>query len=185
MRTKASRRCCFSNPTRFVARVMPTAAANIKASKASPCHVPERSHQRKSMNTVRFSKISGFVLLVLTVLLAGCGGRDDIKKGTSDIAVANAPTTFDLTVAADKDNQFDLDGASLTAQDLRGHIRYRNEPGHQSVRTILLKTGEKEKIKSTHVAALASIARDLKLEAYVRDNDGHLKVIQIVDDKKP
>jgi hypothetical protein len=125
------------------------------------------------------------LLALFAVALTACGGRDDIKKGTSDIAVSNAPTAFDLTISADKDNQFDLDGATLTAEDLRGHIRYRNEPGHQSVRTILLKTGEKEKIKNTHVAALASIARDLKLEAYVRDNDGHLKVIQIVDDKKP
>ena len=122
-------------------------------------------------------------MAVLGAALAACGGRDDIKKGTSDIAASNAPTTFDLTVAADKDNQFDLDGATLTAEDLRGHIRYRNEPGHQPVHTILLKTGEKEKIKNTHVAALAGIARDLKIEAYVRDNDGHLKVIQIVDDK--
>lgn len=122
-------------------------------------------------------------LALLGAVLAACGGRDDIKKGTSDIAASNAPTTFDLTVAADKDNQFDLDGATLTAEDLRGHIRYRNEPGHQPVHTILLKTGEKEKIKNTHVAALAGIARDLKIAAYVRDNDGHLKVIQIADDK--
>ena len=133
------------------------------------------------------SPVSGrtrlLAVALLGVALAACGGRDEIKKGTSDIAASNAPTTFDLTVAAEKDNQFDLDGATLTGEDLRGHIRYRNEPGHQPVHTILLKTGEKEKIKNTHVAALASIARDLKLEAYVRDNDGHLKVIQIVDDK--
>ena len=123
------------------------------------------------------------MLALLGAALAACGGRDEIKKHTSDIAVANAPTTFDLTVAADKDNQFDLDGATLTGEDLRGHLRYRNEPGHQPVHTILLTRGEKEKIKNDHVAALASIARDLKLEAYVRDNDGHLKMIQIVDDK--
>jgi hypothetical protein len=133
------------------------------------------------------SSVSGWTRLLALVLLgltlAACGGRDEIKKGTSDIPASNAPTTFDLTVAADKDNQFDLDGATLTAEDLRGHIRYRNEPGHQPVHTVLLKTGEKEKIKNTHVAALAGIARDLKLEAYVRDNDGHLKVIQIADEK--
>lgn len=123
------------------------------------------------------------MLALLGAALAACGGRDEIKKGTSDIAASNAPTTFDLTVAADKDNQFDLDGATLTAEDLRGHIRYRNEPGHQPVHTILLKTGEKEKIKNTHIAALAGIARDLKIAAYVRDNDGHLKIIQITDDK--
>ena len=133
------------------------------------------------INASRWSKPVSLVLLA--VALAACGGRDEIKKGTSDIAASNAPVTFDLTVAADKDNQFDLDGATLTAEDLRDHIRYRNEPGHQPVHTILLKTGEKEKIKNTHVAALAGIARDLKIEAYVRDNDGHLKVIQIADDK--
>jgi len=122
-------------------------------------------------------------LALLGLTLAACGGRDATKKGTADVAASNAPTTFDLTIAADKDGQFDLDGATLTAEDLRGHIRYRSEPGHQPVHTVLLKTGEKEKIKNPHVAALASIARDLKLEAYVRDNDGHLKVIQITDDK--
>jgi hypothetical protein len=123
------------------------------------------------------------LLALLGAALGACGGRDEIKKGTSDIPVTNAPTTFDLTVAADKDGQFDVDGASLTAQDLRDHIRYRNEPGNQPVHTLLLKSGEKEKIKNTHVAALAGIARDLKIDAYVRDNDGHLKVIQIVDEK--
>ena len=134
------------------------------------------------MQNVHISRCLQILVLVLgAAVLAACGGRDDIKKGTSDIAVANAPTTFDLTVAADKDNQFDLDGASLTAEDLRGHLRYRNEPGNKPVHTILLKTGEKEKIKKEHIAALAGIARDLKIEAYVRDNDGHLKVIQIVE----
>lgn len=133
---------------------------------------------------MQFPSISRvFQIAMLAAALAACGGRDEIKKGTSDIAVTNAPTTFDMTLAADKDGQFDMDGATLTAQDLRDHIRYRNEPGNNAVHTVLLKTGEKEKIKNTHVAALASIARDLKLAAYVRDNDGHLKVIQIVDDK--
>jgi hypothetical protein len=132
------------------------------------------------------SPVSGrtrlLALALFSAALAACG-HNDIKKGTSEIAAANAPTTFDLTVAADKDGQFDLDGATLNAEDLRGHIRYRSEPGHQPVHTILLKPGEKEKIKNTHVAGLAGIARDLKLEAYVRDNDGHLKLIQIADDK--
>ena len=121
------------------------------------------------------------MVMLLGAVLAACG-RDDIKKGTSEIST-NAPTAFDLTIAADKDGEFDLDGATLTAEDLRGHLRYRNEPGNKAVHTLLLQRGEKEKIKNIHVAALASIARDLHIEAYVRDNDGHLKVIQIVDDK--
>ncbi len=121
-----------------------------------------------------------FALAVLVAVLAACGGKDDLKKGTTD--VAKVPPQYDLTVLADKDGQFDLQGATLTAEDLRGHIRYRNETG-QPVHTILLKRGEKEKVKNTHVAGLAGIARDLKVEAFVEDNDGRLKLIQIADDK--
>jgi hypothetical protein len=117
------------------------------------------------------------LLALLVGALAACG-RDDIKKGTTDVA-ANAPTQYDLTVLADKDGQFDFDGATLNAEDLRGHIRYLNEAG-RPVRTILLKRGEKEKIKNTHVASLAGVARDLKVTAYVEDNDGRLKVIELV-----
>lgn len=119
------------------------------------------------------------LIAVLLALLAACGGRDAINKGTSDIAPANTPATYDLTVAADADNQFEYEGATLTREDLAGHIRYLAEIG-KPVHSILLTTGEKQKIKNEHVAALASICRDLKITGYVRDNDGHLKVIQIV-----
>jgi len=44
-----------------------------------------------------------------------------------------------------------------------------------------LRPGEKEKIKNTHVLALAGIARDMKIAAYVEDNDGQLKVIQVAE----
>ena len=118
-------------------------------------------------------------IVLLAALLSACGGRDAIKNGTSDVAAANAPTTFDLTVAADKDGQFDYEDATLTREDLVGHVRYLAEIG-KPVHAILLTTGEKQKITNAHVAALAGICRDLKIEGYVRDNDGHLKVIQIV-----
>ena len=132
------------------------------------------------MHKVYFSRMFRIAALALLLgALAACGGKDEIKQGTSDAAAA--PAQYDLTVRADKDGQFDLEGATLTAEDLRSHIRYRNEPGNQPVHTVLLETGEKEKIKNTHVAALAGIARDLKIVAYVKDNDGHLKVIQVVE----
>jgi hypothetical protein len=126
-----------------------------------------------------FRGAEALVLALLVALLAACGGRDAINNGTSDIAVANTPTTYDLTVAADADNQFDYQGATLTREDLAGHIRYLAEIG-KPVHSILLTAGEKQKIKNEHVAALAGICRDLKITGYVRDNDGHLKVIQIV-----
>lgn len=129
----------------------------------------------------RFSLLPKTVLLaVLLGALAACGGRDEIKRGTTDV-VANVPAQYDLSIRADKDGQFDLEGATLTAEDLRSHIRYRNEPGNVPVHTLLLKPGVKEKIKNTHVAALAGVVRDLKITAYVEDNDGHLKIIQVVE----
>jgi len=115
---------------------------------------------------------------LLIGLLAACG-RDAIK-GDNTTDAAGAPASYDLTVAADKDGQFDFDGATLTAEDLRGHIRYLAEVG-KPVTAVLLKPGEKEKVKNTHVAALASICRDLKITAYVQDNDGHLKVIKVTE----
>jgi len=126
-----------------------------------------------------FWKIARAALLALLVAAMAACGRDEIKRGTTE--VASVPAQYDLVVRADKDGQFDLEGATLTPEDLRSHIRYRDEPGHQPVKTLLLERGEKEKITNTHVAALASIARDLKIVAYVKDNDGHLKIIQIVE----
>ena len=131
------------------------------------------------MAKVYFSSIVRAALLALLIVGAVACSRDEIKQGTAE--ASNAPAQYDLVLRADKDGQFDLEGATLTAEDLRSHIRYRNEPGNQAVHTLLLKPGEKEKIKNTHVAALASIARDLKIVAYVEDNDGRLKVIQVVE----
>lgn len=123
------------------------------------------------------SGLRAIALIALVVALAACG-RDDLKKGTTD--VVKTPAQYDLTVLADKDGQFDLQGATLNAEDLRGHIRYRNETG-QPVHTMLLKRGEKQKVTNQHIAGLAGIARDLKVEAFVEDNDGRLKLIQIAD----
>ena len=129
----------------------------------------------------RFLSLPRIVLLALLLgTLAACGGRDEIKRGTTEVG-ANVPAQYDLTVRADKDGQFDLEGATLTIEDLRSHIRYRNEPGNAPVRTILLRPGEKQKIQNNHIVALAGIARDLKITAYVDDGEGHLKQIVVND----
>jgi len=133
----------------------------------------------QQMRTVYFYLPLKIALLGLLLgALAACG-HDDLKKNTSEITAA-VPAHYDLTILADKDGAFDFDGATLTPEDLRGHIRYLDEAG-RPVKTILLKRGEKEKIKNTHVSELAGMARDLKVTAYVEDNDGHLKIIQVVE----
>jgi len=87
---------------------------------------------------------------------------------------------YDLSLEADKDGQFDYDGATIDKETVRGHISYLNESGKQ-VRTVFLKRGEKQKVTNAHILALSSIARDLKLDVYVQDNDGKLSVVKIDD----
>jgi hypothetical protein len=133
------------------------------------------------MQKFTFASAGKIALLALFLAAASACHHDDIKPGTTSDVTA-APTQYDLTVRADKDGQFEYEGATLNVEDLRGHIRYLNESG-QPVKSILLKRGEKEKITNQHVAGLAGIARDLKIQAFVLDNDNRLKVIQIDDNR--
>lgn len=105
-------------------------------------------------------------LALVAVLLVACGGR----RTKSDAVVPNAdiPAGFDVTLVADKDNQFDYDGAPLTNEDLKSALRYRQEQS-LPMGTVLLKRGEKEKIKNEHIVALARIAFAMKFKAYIEE----------------
>ncbi|TLY52760.1 MAG: hypothetical protein E6K53_03220 [Gammaproteobacteria bacterium] len=122
------------------------------------------------------------LLAAAVVLSFAAACSSNAVKDNATTAPVKSPQQYDLVVLADKDGQFDYDGATLNAEDLRSHIRFRNET-NQPVHTILLRRGEKQKITNDHVAGMAGVARDLKAEAYVEDNDGKLKVIAIRDDK--
>lgn len=117
---------------------------------------------------------------VAVTLLAACG-RNAVQEGTT--TTVNVPTHFDITVSAAKDGQFDLDGATLTLQDLASHLRYLSDIG-KPAHSILLQPGEKANIKQQHITALALICRDEHVTGYVKDEDGKLKVIAIVDESK-
>ena len=127
-----------------------------------------------------FRALRTLALAASLAVLAACSSN--AVKDNAAAAPANAPQQYDLVVLSDKDGQFDFDGATLNAEDLRSHIRFRNET-NQPVHTLLLKRGEKQKITNDHVAGVAGVARDLKVDAYVLDNDGKLKTIAIRDDK--
>jgi hypothetical protein len=106
-------------------------------------------------------------LALVAVLLVACHrGR---TKGET-VPNANIPAGFDLTLIADKDTQFDLDGAPLTTEDLRSALRYRQEQS-LPMATVLLKRGEKEKIKNEHIIALARIAYQMKFRVFMEDKD--------------
>jgi hypothetical protein len=113
-------------------------------------------------------------LLFLSVLLAACGGAP--TKGTIS-QPANVPPSFDVTVIADKDNQFDFDGAPLTEEDLRSALRYRKEQ-NLPVSTVLMKRGEKEKITNEHIIELARVAYQMNIRAFMQDKDGTISEIR-------
>lgn len=128
----------------------------------------------------RFSRLLKFIpLAVFAAVLAACGGTSELKHSST---VANVPAQYDLSLMADKDGQFEFDSATIDKETVRGHIRYLNESGHP-VHSIFLKRGEKQKVTNAHILALTSIARDLKFDVYVEDNDGKLAIVKIDDNQ--
>jgi hypothetical protein len=119
--------------------------------------------------------LRSLAVFLLCGVLAACLGRRD--KGDELLKTTDIPQSYDLVLHADKDGQFDLDGATLASEDLRGHLRYLEEQ-HQVVKTVLLKPGEKYKIKGTHINELAKIGYQLKFRAFI-DADGDGKVSEV------
>jgi hypothetical protein len=125
--------------------------------------------------------LQALAIVLLLGLVGACSRQDDLKKTTSE--TSTVPASYDLTFACEKDNQYDFDGATVDKETIRGHIRYLDDVG-RTVHAILLKPGEKQKVTNDHIVALSSIARDLKFDVYVMDNNGRLGIVKIVDDAK-
>ena len=125
-------------------------------------------------NVSNLRSLSAALVFVAAALLSACGGRA-VKGSLAQPAVV--PAGFDVTIIADKDNQFDLDGAPLTEEDLRSALRYRKDQ-NLPVASVLMKRGEKEKIKNEHIIALARIAYQLNIKAYIQDKSGEISEIR-------
>lgn len=113
-------------------------------------------------------------LVFLAVVLAACSSRG--SRSDAARAAANAPSSFDVTLIAEKDDQFDYQNVPLTAQDLRAALNYRKEQG-LPMKTVLLKRGEKNRIKDSHIVALARIAVALGFTSYI-ENKGVINEIE-------
>jgi hypothetical protein len=126
----------------------------------------------RSLSGKRF--LGWTALVVLAFVVAACGGR--VNKDMIAQA-SNIPASFDVTLIADKDNQFDYDpeggtnGAPLTEEDLKSALRYRKEQ-NLPCSTVIVKRGEKERIKNEHIVALARVAYQLKMRAFMQAKDG-------------
>jgi hypothetical protein len=121
----------------------------------------------------RFWRIGALALASL--LLVACGGGK--TKPDSVVQPENVPASFDVTLLADKDTQFDFDGAPLTAEDLKSAFRYRQEES-LPMASVLLKRGDKQKVSNEHVIALARIAFEMKFNAFVLEKDGQISELR-------
>lgn len=120
-------------------------------------------------STLRFG-----ALLLLAGFLAACGGGG---ARPDKVQEANVPSSFDVTLLAEKDTQFDFEGAPLTVEDLKSAFRYRLEQ-KLPMGTVILKRGEKEKVKTEHILALARIGYEMKFQLFVLEKDGEISEIR-------
>jgi len=111
--------------------------------------------------------------------LAACGGNKATRPGTTVVPMPKA----DVVVLADKDGQFDLDGATLSPEDFRSALRYMQEQ-NKTPKIVLLKRGEKQKVTDRHLAELARTGMELHLRTYVQENeDGEVTEVQAAENK--
>ncbi|HOX71229.1 MAG TPA: hypothetical protein PLR28_06930 [Dokdonella sp.] len=113
------------------------------------------------------------ILLLVVLALAACAGG---RKTAANLAPVVVPPTFDVTLVAAKEGQFDYQNVPLTAEDLRAALNFRKEQS-LPMATVLLTRGEKQKVKDNHIVALARVAVALGFKAYVND-DGEINEIR-------
>jgi hypothetical protein len=127
------------------------------------------------MRSLSIGSISKFAVLMLAIVALSACHRGVTKP--NPVQAENIPSSFDVTLLADKDNQFDFEGAPLSSQDLESAFRYRQEQS-LPMATVLLKRGEKEKVKNEQIVALARIAYQMKFKAYLLNRNGEISEVQ-------
>ena len=111
--------------------------------------------------------VATLAIAVFALFIGACA------KGTktdATLAQVNLPASYDVTLTAAKDTQFDYQDVPLTPESLRSALNYRKDQS-LPMSTVLLKRGEKQKVTDKHVVELARISVALGFTAYVQDGD--------------
>ncbi|TDR44080.1 hypothetical protein DFR29_106227 [Tahibacter aquaticus] len=120
--------------------------------------------QYRALNRILLGSL---LALFAGLALTACGG----KLRPDSVAAPNIPATFDVTLAADKDGQFEMDGATLSEEDVKGHLRFRRDQNNPA-KSVFLKRGEKQKVTERHIAGLARIGLELKVATFLQEKPG-------------
>ena len=118
---------------------------------------------------IRAALASG--VLAAGMLLAGCNGN--VRSGGP--VVANVPLHYDMTLEAYKNDQFLLDGALLSPEDLASHFRYLDEQ-KKLPKTVLLKPSSESGVKDTQLRWFAGLQVTFGFKGYA-ELDGKLTVV--------
>ncbi|ODU33559.1 MAG: hypothetical protein BGP24_16885 [Lysobacterales bacterium 69-70] len=105
--------------------------------------------------------------LFAALLLSACGG----KTRPDAVAAPNIPASFDITLLPEKDGQFDLNGATLSEEDVKGHLRYLRDQ-NKPAQSVFLKREGKQKVTDRHVQGLARIGFELKVHTFLQEKPG-------------
>ena len=63
------------------------------------------------------------------------------------------------------------EGAPLTEEDLKSALRYRKDQ-NLPIATVLLKRGEKQKVKNEYIIAIARVAYQMNIRAFIQEQVG-------------
>lgn len=109
------------------------------------------------------------IALMLAVLLVG-GCFKQTRPG-EEFSNADIPASFDVTITAAKDGQYEYNEVPLTSVDLKDAMRYRKDQA-QPLATVLLQRGEKQRVTDAYIATIARLSVDLGFRAFKKDKEG-------------
>jgi len=123
-------------------------------------------------------RLGGAAMLATMLTLAGCNGV--VRSGGE--TTVNVPHQYDMTIGAFKDNQYQVDGAVLSAPDLEAHFRYLQDQ-KQLPKTVLLEDTDSAKVNNSALEEFASLQLAFHFTGYVM-HKGKLTLMSAVEAAK-
>lgn len=123
-------------------------------------------------------RIVGAGALVGLFVLAGCSGV--VRRGGEQ--TVEVPVNYDMTIGTFKGNQFELDGAVLSAPDLESHFRYLQDQ-KRLPKTVLLEDTDSAKVNNAALQEFASLQLSFHFTGYVM-HKGKLTLMSAVEAPK-
>jgi len=120
-------------------------------------------------------RLGGAAMLAMMLALAACNGT---VRGGGETTV-NVPHQYDMTIGTFKDNQYQVDGAVLSAPDLEAHFRYLQDQ-KQLPKTVLLEDTDSAKVNNAALEEFATLQLNFHFTGYVM-HKGKLTLMSAVE----